>query len=582
MNDNRLCNKCGLLPQTGTKPQPPCKPKCACKPKCRKDCCGEGFVFRKITIPAALGDDKTGEMIPRNGLYCNALVSYEASSVQYMYDSYGVPSKVASFDFKDMTNVPTYDGVPLNYVSRIPSVEKAVAEEARIREQVDDNLQEQIDAIAAGSDVTDIVGTYSELLNYDTSKLHDNDIIKVLQDETQDDATTYYRYDKDTGAFSLIGQEGPYYTKAQADSKFQDKLIAGDGITINEDNVISSTEFSDGTYLTEGTLATDIHSTTILTTADIPSLNVADIVIGETQVYDMDGTVGVITNYTDPNIIVTTITTAGSGDEGTAKYNYTTNIAVGGIPVGTEIHETDLLADIIKQMLVTTYYPTFVAPSATLTYVVDNYIKVGDSVASKDARINYNAGAINLQGVKQNDRGGAATGYSIATTGADTEYSNSGPTNTFTIPSLTRSTKGSITLTGTVSYGEGPQPLDSNGNPYGSPLPAGTVTATKTFNFIQPFYWGKSSGSTISDFTGLTESVTPKGQKTVSYTTDNEHMVFAYDSSYGDLVSILDPNSFETISGWSKSTLTVGGFEYNVYIADSATTDTNAEFTFKF
>lgn len=154
MNDNRLCNKCGLLPQTGAKPQPPCKPKCACKPKCRKDCCGEGFVFRKITIPAALGDDKTGEMVPRNGLYCNALVSYEASSVQYMYDSYGVPSKVASFDFKDMTNVPTYDGVPLNYISRIPSVEKAVSEEARIREQADDNLQEQIDAIAAGSATT--------------------------------------------------------------------------------------------------------------------------------------------------------------------------------------------------------------------------------------------------------------------------------------------------------------------------------------------------------------------------------------------------------------------------------------------
>ena len=59
-------------------------------------------------------------------------------------------------------------------------------------------------------------------------------------------------------------------------------------------------------------------------------------------------------------------------------------------------------------------------------------------------------------------------------------------------------------------------------------------------------------------------------------------MVMAYDSSYGNLSSILDPNSFEVISGWTKSTLTVDGFTYFVYIADAPTTDTNAKFTFKY
>jgi hypothetical protein len=59
-------------------------------------------------------------------------------------------------------------------------------------------------------------------------------------------------------------------------------------------------------------------------------------------------------------------------------------------------------------------------------------------------------------------------------------------------------------------------------------------------------------------------------------------MVFAYDSSYGDLTSILDPNSFETISGWNKSTLTVGGLSYYVYVSAAPTTDTNAQFTFKY
>lgn len=84
----------------------------------------------------------------------------------------------------------------------------------------DGNLQSQIDAISASSDVTDIVGTYADLQAYDTSKLKDNDIIKVLQDESQNDETTYYRWDIETETFSLIGEEGPYYTKSQADTTF--------------------------------------------------------------------------------------------------------------------------------------------------------------------------------------------------------------------------------------------------------------------------------------------------------------------------------------------------------------------------
>ena len=65
-------------------------------------------------------------------------------------------------------------------------------------------------------------------------------------------------------------------------------------------------------------------------------------------------------------------------------------------------------------------------------------------------------------------------------------------------------------------------------------------------------------------------------------TLSNQYQVFAYDSSYGNLKSILDPNGFETISGWTKSTVTVNGFSYFVYVTNSQTTDTNAAFTFKY
>ena len=59
-------------------------------------------------------------------------------------------------------------------------------------------------------------------------------------------------------------------------------------------------------------------------------------------------------------------------------------------------------------------------------------------------------------------------------------------------------------------------------------------------------------------------------------------MVFAYDSSYGNLKSITDANGFDVTSGWTKNTVTVDGFTYFVYVANSATTDTNAPFTFKY
>ena len=102
---------------------------------------------------------------------------------------------------------------------------RAAADQAETtaRTSADNNLQTQIDAIVASSDVKDIVGTYAELQAYDTSTLGDNDIIKVLQDETHQDETTYYRWVLADEEFSLIGEEGPYYTKAATDALLNDK-----------------------------------------------------------------------------------------------------------------------------------------------------------------------------------------------------------------------------------------------------------------------------------------------------------------------------------------------------------------------
>lgn len=119
--------------------------------------------------------------------------------------------------------------------STVVATQQNLATEVTNRENADNALQSQIDAISASSDVVDIVGTYEELQNYDTSELSDNDIIKVLQDETQNNATTYYRWSTTTQTFTLIGQEGPYYTKASADAQFvpQTRTVNGKPLSTN-------------------------------------------------------------------------------------------------------------------------------------------------------------------------------------------------------------------------------------------------------------------------------------------------------------------------------------------------------------
>ena len=129
---------------------------------------------------------------------------------------------------------------------------EALGTETTARENADINLQNQIDGISASSDVVDIVGTYQELQNYDTQHLGNNDIIKVLQDSTHNDAMTYYRWLKDTSTWQYIGQEGPYYTKSEIDTTLLPYVKNTDYATSSKGGVIKSGGYglnvnSDGT-----------------------------------------------------------------------------------------------------------------------------------------------------------------------------------------------------------------------------------------------------------------------------------------------------------------------------------------------
>lgn len=81
-------------------------------------------------------------------------------------------------------------------------------------------FKEKIDEIEQRSDVVDVVGTYQDLEDYDTSHLAPNSLIKVINDETHDNEITYYRWviTGGVGAWVYVASEGAYYTTSQIDT----------------------------------------------------------------------------------------------------------------------------------------------------------------------------------------------------------------------------------------------------------------------------------------------------------------------------------------------------------------------------
>lgn len=199
-------------------------------------CGGDAPVlFRKTVIPSAIGDRETYP--PLAGLYRNTLVEYESDGAVFLYSSDGIPTEIT-----DRGEIDRLRALVSETIIRVDGVVSDLDTERNERKEEDLALEEKIEAIEAASDVVDIVGTHAELEAYDTSKLGDNDIIKVLKDETHSDATTYYRWNKTASQFGFVGEEGPYYTQTQVDELLdekQDTLTPGDNIEI-EDGVISA------------------------------------------------------------------------------------------------------------------------------------------------------------------------------------------------------------------------------------------------------------------------------------------------------------------------------------------------------
>lgn len=235
-----------------------------------------------------------------------------------------VPTKTSDLtnDGSDGTDTYVESSTLDDYYTKTET-DTQIGYETDAREIADAGLQEQIDAIVASSDVVDIVGTYAALQAYDTSKLHDNDIIKVLDDETRDDATTYYRWDSDTSTWSYIGAEGPFYTKAETDAIFtpmtrtiNSKALTAD-ITLTAADVHALPDSTVIPTVNDATLTIQKNGTTVQTFTANQATNATANITVPTDTSDLTNGAGYITSAALPT---KTSDLTNDGSDGTSTY----------------------------------------------------------------------------------------------------------------------------------------------------------------------------------------------------------------------------------------------------------------------
>lgn len=214
-----------------------CKP---VKPKCTT-VCGVDIVV----LPVPMGTSDEGQpYAPKTCEYKNTFVKYLADGKTYFYDKHGayiIVGNTIDFPIDDELDPDSKNPVENGVITRaLEALEEELAAETEARTDADSDLQSQIDAITSASDVVDVVGTYQDLEDYDTSTLTDKDIVKVLDDETHDGETTYYRWNATTETWSYVGAMAPYYTKSETDSLLADQKAELEGEITDLDTTLTA------------------------------------------------------------------------------------------------------------------------------------------------------------------------------------------------------------------------------------------------------------------------------------------------------------------------------------------------------
>ena len=111
---------------------------------------------------------------------------------------------------------------------------------------------------------------------------------------------------------------------------------------------------------------------------------------------------------------------------------------------------------------------------------------------------------------------------------------------------------------------------------------ASVASKSISYKFVKPYYVGESATNILDDtsVTALTKKIVVKGTQTVSYTTSQSYMVFAYPSSYGTIKKVIDQNGFNVTSSFVQSTVIIGAEQYYVYVSNQCTGSYNMTFSY--
>lgn len=157
-----------------------------------------------------------------------------------------------------MANIPTgttLNGYPITYWNRQTEADgEAMSTDTimPICSAINYNIK-AIETMQAATDVIDVFGSFSSFEENSGTLtaegyLTDKDIIKVLEDETNDTQQTYYQYSSADNSWTSIGSLDPYYSKSDlnnaAGKNINITTDENDVIKINTNDNVSFTEVS--------------------------------------------------------------------------------------------------------------------------------------------------------------------------------------------------------------------------------------------------------------------------------------------------------------------------------------------------
>lgn len=163
---------------------------------------------------------------------------------------------------------------------------------------------------------------------------------------------------------------------------------------------------------------------------------------------------------------------------------------IGGVAKGTMVSELEGLrfSELIDRMFFPRIYPSVSAPEPTVS-AKSSILEVGVTFNKNNFTINANRGQITLNGERQDYARGVATID-------EGTFTNNGVI-----------VRGTNTGTFVVSYAQGPQPYDTYGDPYGSPVAAASFTKSANITGVHACYYGVTADLTEDSIKQLKKDV---------------------------------------------------------------------------